>query len=109
MLKAEKIVGLPKGPFPQFIYNDKNTSMNNMIYPLINYQYHFNKTKDKWYSIPQNTTECAYNQTSGKTNCTKDDFWEAAYLIFNAEFGDKTFLLLITFSLMWSSWKSDDA
>lgn len=40
MLSAEQAVGLPLGPFPHFVYNDKNTSMNNMIYPLINYEYH---------------------------------------------------------------------
>lgn len=37
-----------------------------------------------------------------------DDFKEASLRIAEAEFGDKTFLLLIILTVVWSSWNKDD-
>ena len=59
----------------------------------------------------QNTTECKdnhYNKTDGTLNngCLhlSTDLGSALKILMNAEFGDKTFLLLTLFTMAWSTW-----
>ena len=94
------------GPFA--VYEPTSNNTMKITYPLITYKYgntsSCKEDDDSCYQgTPLNTSLCVNN-----TDCLKDDFWEVVAILVRAEYGDKTFCLLITLSMMWSYWKSDD-
>ena len=62
--------------------------------PLVNYTYTLDTTTKKYTASPKPVLS--------------SDFWDASMRIAQAEFGDKTFLLLVTLTIAWAKWHNDD-